>query len=110
MFRTRRSTGSLTGRDLQPILSDLRKTNSAAGAAWPGDRTDRQPVHTVYGGAHLFRANTAQKLGALALSALDEHAPDASTFAEALGFASGDPALAAVVFPRLPAKLQRGAT
>ncbi|HZB26119.1 MAG TPA: hypothetical protein VE379_08310 [Vicinamibacterales bacterium] len=107
MFRTRRSTGSLTGRDLQPILSDLRKTNSAAGAAWPGDRTDRQPVHTVYGGAHLFRANTAQKLGALALSALDEHAPDASTFAEALGFASGDPALAAVIRARVADKLQR---
>ena len=107
MFRTRRTAGSLTGRDLQPILSDLRKTNAAAASAWPGDRTDRQPVHTVYGGAHLFRANTAQKLGALALSALDEHAPDAASFAEAIGFATGDPALAAVIRARVADKLQR---
>lgn len=107
MFRTRRTAGSLTARDLQPILSDLRKANAAAAATWPGDRTDRQPVHTVYGGAHLFRANTAQKFGALALSALDEHAPDASTFAQALGFATADAALAAQIRARVADKLQR---
>jgi hypothetical protein len=46
---------------------------------------ERQPVHTVYGGAHLFRADLAAKLGTTALAALDEHAPDAPTFAEAFG-------------------------
>ena len=107
MFRTRRTPGSLTARDLQTVLSDLRKTNAAAASAWPGDRTDRQPVHTVYGGAHLFRANTAQKLGALALSALDENAPDASVFAQALGFASADSPLAAIIRTRVADKLQR---
>lgn len=44
----------------------------------------RQPVHTVYGGAHLFRAGTARKLGDLALRALEEHAPDAGALARAL--------------------------
>lgn len=107
MFRTRRTAGSLTARDLQPILSDLRKSNAAAAASLPGDRTDRQPVHTVYGGAHLFRANTAQKLGAIALSALDEYAPDGSTFAQALGFAAGDDSLAASIRARVADKLQR---
>ena len=29
--------------------------------------TQRQPVHTVYGGAHLFEAGTARRLGELAL-------------------------------------------
>ena len=44
---------------------------------YPGDAGARQPVHTVYGGAHLFTADTAQKLGELALRALDTYAPDA---------------------------------
>jgi len=47
------------------------------------------PVHVVYGGAHLFRHDTARKLGALALRALDAHAPDALTFAQALGLPDG---------------------
>jgi citrate lyase beta subunit len=33
----------------------------------------KSPVHVVYGGAHLFNAGTAKKLGQLALRALDEH-------------------------------------
>lgn len=33
----------------------------------------QQPVHTVYGGAHLFRHDVASKLGRLALSALTQH-------------------------------------
>lgn len=48
---------------------------------------DRQPVHTVYEGAHLFRVNAARELGDAALAALKEHAPTAGTFASALGVA-----------------------
>jgi citrate lyase beta subunit len=44
-----------------------------------------QPVHVVYGGAHLFRADTAAKLGRLALRSLEEYAPDAGDLAGALG-------------------------
>jgi len=35
----------------------------------------RQPVHVVYGGAHLFRPAIAQKLGGIALAALDRWTP-----------------------------------
>jgi citrate lyase beta subunit len=42
-------------------------------------------VHTVYGGAHLFRADTVAKLGAVALGLLDRFAPNGESFAEALG-------------------------
>jgi citrate lyase beta subunit len=38
----------------------------------------------VYGGAQLFRADTAKRLGELALAALDRHAPDAFSFAQAV--------------------------
>lgn len=34
---------------------------------------NRQPVHTVYGGAHLFRFDTAAKLGRIARGVLDQH-------------------------------------
>lgn len=33
----------------------------------------RDPVHVVYGGAHLFRADLAEKLGRLALRSLETH-------------------------------------
>ncbi len=33
----------------------------------------KAPVHVVYGGAHLFTSKTPEKLGKLALKALDEH-------------------------------------
>ena len=45
----------------------------------------RQPVHVVYGGAHLFKSDTTRKLGTLAERALAEYAPDATTLAYALG-------------------------
>jgi hypothetical protein len=64
----------------------------------------RQPVHTVYGGAHLFKADLARKLGGLALRAFNEHAPDAAALGEAFGL---DAATAAAVHPRVVEKLQR---
>ena len=64
----------------------------------------RQPIHTVYGGAHLFKADTARKLGATALKVMDEHLPDAQTLASALGIAAG---AADRVHARVREKLQR---
>ena len=64
----------------------------------------RQPIHTVYGGAHLFKADTASRLGATALRAMDEHAPDAETLAAAIGI---PPATAERVYARVREKLGR---
>ena len=64
----------------------------------------RQPVHTVYGGAQLFRADTARRLGERALAALAEHAPDAADLARAIGF---DGSLAETVYARVGEKLRR---
>src|SRR5258708_5973885 len=66
---------------------------------------ERQPIHTVYGGAHLFKAGIASKLGAMALETLRTYAPDAGTFAEVVGF--GDEKLAGTVYERTIAKLER---
>ena len=37
-------------------LAKLAEANDAFSRRYPGDRPDRQPVHTVYGGAHLFKS------------------------------------------------------
>ena len=79
-----RHAGSLKAADLGPILQKLKRVNDGVAKAFPGERDDRQPVHTVYGGAHLFRSDSARKLGAVALAALDEYARDADTLARAL--------------------------
>jgi citrate lyase beta subunit len=69
---------------LGSFLDALDKANVHTAAQFPGDSPARQPVHTVYGGAHLFKADAAQKLGAIALKSLQDHAPDAATLAAAL--------------------------
>jgi citrate lyase beta subunit len=87
---------------LTSILDALDKANARVSAQFPGDSPARQPIHTVYGGAHLFKADAASKLGAVALRALQEHAPDAAAFAAALGL---DPALADRIYLRVIDKL-----
>jgi hypothetical protein len=82
----------------------LSEANRAFAARYPGESERRQPVHTVYGGAHLFRADAARKLGDAALRALDEFAPDPAALAGALGLPA---ALAPAVHERVREKLRR---
>lgn len=51
---------------------------------FPGERPDRQPVHTVYGGAHLFSAGTAGRLGELSMAALQSWAATPGELASVL--------------------------
>jgi len=52
---------------------------------YPGEVGRRQPVHTVYGGAHLFKFDTAKRLGELASKAFGTFAGDADEFGSVLG-------------------------
>jgi citrate lyase beta subunit len=70
----------------------------------PGESGRRQPVHTVYGGAHLFKAGSCRRLGALAERAVAEYAPDAATMALAVGIPKS---LADTVYARVAEKLRR---
>jgi len=94
---------SLSPKSLKPALARLKKANAGFARTRPGDPGERQPVHVVYGGAHLFKADSAPKLGALALRSLEEYAPDAATFAEAVGIPG---ALAEKVYSRVLDKLR----
>ncbi len=89
---------------LSTFLDALDKGNLRTAERFPGDSPARQPVHTVYGGAHLFKADAAQKLGTAALKTLQDHAPDPATLAGALAL---DPAFADRIYLRVVDKLTR---
>ena len=72
------------------ILSKLTKANQAFEKQYLGKSLMRQPIHTVYGGAHLFKADTAKKMGKLAQKSLNDFAPDFVTFAHALTLKGAD--------------------
>jgi citrate lyase beta subunit len=97
---------SLTDKKLSKALDRVQKAQARFWERYPGDSGARQPVHTVYGGAHLFSSDTAKKLGELAIKSLDAYAPDAATFGEALGI---DGSLAPKVLERVRDKLRREA-
>jgi citrate lyase beta subunit len=89
---------------LSAIVEPLRRANEQFSRHYPGETGRRQPVHTVYGGAHLFKSDSAQRLGAVARRSLEEFAPDASTFAKAIGVKE---TLAGTIYQRVTEKLQR---
>jgi citrate lyase beta subunit len=62
-----------------------------------------QPLHTLYGGAHLFKATSVRRIGEIALSALDLFAPSAGALASLLEI---DSEIAELVYGRVRAKLQ----
>jgi citrate lyase beta subunit len=70
------------------VLETLGQANRAFAALYPGERAARQPVHTVYGGAQLYKAETTRRLGELALRSLATHAPDPIALAQGVGFVS----------------------
>ncbi len=65
------------------VFAKLEQANLQFRQLYPGDRPDRQPVHTVYGGANLFKSNTAESLGNKALQALLTYAPNFAIFGKA---------------------------
>src|SRR5579862_7090555 len=84
-------------------LDLLRDQNLAFNVRHPGEMPGRQPVHVVYGGGHLFRSDTASRLGAVARRTLEEYAGDARTLDAAVGIG----AHADAVYARIREKLTR---
>src|ERR1051325_3209630 len=77
-------TSSLSEASLTDLTGPLRQANEEFSRHYPGETGRRQPVHTVYGGAHLFKSDSAKRLGSLARRSLDQFAPDFLTFARAI--------------------------
>jgi citrate lyase beta subunit len=92
---------------LADATAALKEANLAFAKAHPGESPGRQPVHTVYGGAQLFAADSAPKLGAIAARAMEQYADDASELGGALGI-HDHPELQ-TIYDRVREKLEREA-
>ena len=72
------------------IFNDLKTANLTFNKIYRGDREDRQPIHTVYGGANLFKSNTTQVLGNVALKSLLHYASNFVEFGKAFRLKASD--------------------
>jgi citrate lyase beta subunit len=88
------------------ILATLTEANRKFMARYLGESNRRQAIQTVYGGAHLFKSDSAKKLGEVALRSLKEYAPDSKALTQALGI-NIDAQLAQKIYDRIIDKLQR---
>ncbi|HNP48828.1 MAG TPA: aldolase/citrate lyase family protein [Bacteroidia bacterium] len=68
----------------EKILGELHSANLSFQKIYPGDKPDRQPVHTVYGGANLFKSDSTKRMGDIALRSLTAYAPDFTVLARVL--------------------------
>ncbi|MBS2006825.1 MAG: phosphoenolpyruvate kinase [Cyanobacteria bacterium SZAS TMP-1] len=89
--------------DFLPVLA---AANALYQKSFPGEPVGRQPLHTVYGGAHLFKAETCRKLGSIALSTLTDYAADGADLVQALAV---NPDQADQIYKRIVEKLKREA-
>ncbi len=99
-------TTSLSPENIERITAQLRPSLASFAKRFPGETGRRQPVHTVYGGAHLFKADTAVRLGQLATKSFEFFAPDAATFGDALNIPD---VIRDTVYERVREKLGREA-
>ncbi|HEY5822158.1 MAG TPA: aldolase [Propionibacteriaceae bacterium] len=97
-------TPTLTDHDLADIDAQLADADAERVARYPGDRVDRQPVHTVYVPAHRFHADLTREWGATAAESLAKHAPVAEDLARATGL---DSDAVREVWASVVAKLER---
>ena len=97
---------SLSPENLAAVDAELSAANRAFMKIYPGESDRRQAVHTVYGGAHLFKADSTAKLGEVALRSLQEFAPTPADLARILG-ADWQPSFAETLYARVVGKLTR---
>ncbi|MEP7272470.1 MAG: phosphoenolpyruvate kinase, partial [Acidobacteriota bacterium] len=81
---------SLSPDSMKPIEERLQEANARFAQRYPGESGLRQPVHTVYGGAHLFKSDTAPRMGAMARQALNDYGADFTVLARALQLPGAD--------------------
>jgi citrate lyase beta subunit len=106
---------SLTGQELDPLLQRLLNSNQQFDGAYPGLQIKRQPVHTLYGGANLYKPGATQKMADLALRHVNTYAPTFFELAVGMGFpgaetltvdSEADQGIARTVYDRMLHKLE----
>ncbi len=76
---------TIPSKKRKQLFDKLKKANTSFQEIYPGDRIERQAVHTVYGGANLFKYNAADSLGERALDIFNTYAPDFISFGKIFG-------------------------
>lgn len=76
---------SIPSTQKEQLFNKLKEANTTFQQIYPGDRSDRQPVHTLYGGANLFKYDSAASLGKRALEIFETYAPDHNVFGNVFG-------------------------
>jgi citrate lyase beta subunit len=94
---------TLSQESLAGWADRLASASYRIGSDFPGEGPERQPVHTVYGGAHIFDSNTAQRLGELATRSLEAWF-GATEFEEMLELPNE---MLGKIYPRVREKLAR---
>src|SRR3954471_18871716 len=103
-FKSMAAQTSFQSDEVAKISATLSDANKAFMRDYPGESNRRQAVHTVYGGAHLFKADSAQKLGVVALRSLEEYASNAQSLGGAI-----DIDVSEKMYERIVEKLRREA-
>lgn len=81
---------SIKNSEKKSLLKSLSTANLKFQHVYPGDKPDRQAVHTVYGGANLFKSDTCIKMGDIALKNLQTYAPNFTELSRVLNFKGHD--------------------
>ncbi|MDA0789548.1 MAG: phosphoenolpyruvate kinase [Proteobacteria bacterium] len=81
---------SFAEADLAPFYERLARTNQSFASDYPGLQMLRQPVHTLYGGANLYKPGAAQKMADLAIRHVGQYAPTFVDLARGLALQGAD--------------------
>lgn len=96
---------SIPDKKKEELFGQLKKANSTFQQRYPGDRTERQPVHTLYGGANLFKHDSAQALAQRAIEIFETYAPNPEVFGTVFGL-STSAGFSKKVYDKVYAKLK----
>jgi citrate lyase beta subunit len=99
-------TAKLSGKEISQIEAPLKKANRRFNQNFPGESAERQPTHTVYGGAQIFKSNVGTKMGEAASKHFNEHAPTARALIDALEIKDADEKIWQQVHSRTVNKLK----
>lgn len=96
---------SIPDNKKEELFNSLKEANTAFQQIYPGDRSERQPVHTLYGGANLFKFDSAKALGARSLEIFTTYAPDHVVFGNVFGMGTKS-GISEKVYGKVIAKLK----
>lgn len=98
---------TLNDADTSSVMASLEKANSRFSTIYPGEISDRQPVHTVYGGAQLFRSDRVIRMGKSALESLKAFTDSPMDFLDAIDpLHDQDEEFARILYDRVVKKLE----